>query len=136
MNQPKSMNECIYFTNRILDKGKIKAWVLKEKCPKCGKSLMSKPKDPKTGKSKIRADYYECESCKHQIPKKEHEESLICNVEYTCSHCQHKGEIQIPFKRKKIQRLNKETGKKQVIDSLRFQCQKCKEDIDITKKMK
>lgn len=136
LTQPKSMNECVYFTNRIIDKGKIKAWVLKELCPKCKKELMSKPKDQKTGKPKIRADYYECSSCGFKIPKKEYEETLICSIEYTCPHCQTKAEIQIPFKRKKIQRLNPETNKKQSMDSLRFQCQKCKKNIDVTKKMK
>lgn len=136
LTQPKSMSECVYFTNRIIQKGKAKAWVFKELCPKCKKALMGKPINPKTGKPKIRADYYECPKCKYQIPKKEYEESLTVNIEYICPHCQYKGEIQIPFKRKKIQRLNKETGKKQAIDSLRFQCQKCGKNIDITKKLK
>lgn len=136
LKQPKSMDECIYFTNRTIDNGKIKAWVPKELCHKCKKGLMAKPKDPKTGKPKIRADYYECPDCKHTAEKKEYEETLTCNVEYTCPRCNNKDEIQLPYKRKKIQRLNPETGKKQSIDSLRFQCSKCKENIDITKKMK
>ena len=37
MKEPDSMEECIYFTNRNIGKGKIKAWVFKEKCPKCKK---------------------------------------------------------------------------------------------------
>ncbi len=49
------MEDCIYFTNRTIDSGKIKAWVLKELCPECKKALMSKPKDEKTGRPKIRA---------------------------------------------------------------------------------
>ena len=66
--EPTSMDQCIYFTNRILGNGKVKAWVYKQKCPRCGKSLMSKPKDSK-GKIKIRATEYTCETCHYTVSK-------------------------------------------------------------------
>ena len=136
LQQPKSMDECIYFTNRVLDKGKIKAWVFKENCPRCGKALMGKPKDPKTSKPKIRAKEYVCPKCGYTVEKQKYENTLTINIQYTCPYCGHTDELQMPFKRKKIQRLNEETGKKEAIDSIRFQCQKCGKNIDITKKMK
>ena len=75
LQQPKSMDECIYFTNRTLDKGKIKAWVFKGKCPKCGKGLIGKPKDPKTGKPKIRATEYVCPECGYTVEKQKYEDT-------------------------------------------------------------
>lgn len=136
LKQPTSMDECIYFTNRSIGTGKAKAWVFKAKCPKCGKSLMAKPRDPKTGKPKIRSKEYVCPSCNHTEQKKEHEEKLTANIQYTCPKCSNKSEIQIPYKRKKIQLLNIETGKKSPVDALQFSCSKCEEKINITKKMK
>lgn len=128
------MNECIYFTNRTMNKGKIKAWVFKELCPKCKKCLLSKPKDPKTGKISIRAKEYVCSECNYTIPQKEYEESLTCSIQYTCPYCFFSGEIQIPFKRKKVKIITDES--ESTADSLRFQCQKCNKNLDITKKMK
>jgi len=63
LQEPKSMDECVYFTNRLLGNGKIRAWVFREQCPKCGKGLMGKPRDPKTGRAKIRSEEYVCPSC-------------------------------------------------------------------------
>ncbi len=134
--EPKSMDECVYFTNRILDKGKARAWVFKEKCPECGKSLMGKPKDPKTGKTKIRAKEYKCPECGYTVEEQSYEDSLTANIQYTCQYCSHQGEIQIPFKRKKVQILDEAGLKKKTAESLRFQCQKCEKNIDITHKMK
>lgn len=134
MKQPESMEECIYFTNRTINSGKIKAWVFKELCPKCKKALMSKPKDPKTGKPKIRAEEYTCPECSCTIEKQEYEDSLTISIQYTCPHCHNQGELQLPFRRKKIQ-LTDEQGKKKTIDAVRFQCQKCQKNIDITRKM-
>ena len=136
LKEPASMEECVYFTNRIIENGKIKAWVFREKCPKCGKGLMGKPKDEKTGKAKIRAEEYTCPDCRHTINKLEYEDTLTANIKYTCPHCSHQGEAQQSFKRKKIQRIDEKTGKKKSIDAIRFQCEKCKNNIDITKKMK
>ncbi len=119
------MDELVYFTNRATDGGKIKAWVFKEQCPKCKKAMMGKPTDKK-GKVLIRAKEYKCPNCGHTVEKKAYEDTLTVNVEYICPHCKHSGEIQIPYKRKKVQG----------VDSLRFNCQKCSKPIDITKKMK
>lgn len=134
LKQPTDMSECIYFTRRTIGKGKIKAWVLKDLCPKCKKALIGKPKDPKTGKPKIRATEYVCPECGFKINKKEYEESLTCNIEYTCPYCSFSGETQIPYRRKKV-KVQTPDGEKSA-DSLRFQCQKCNKNIDITKKMK
>lgn len=136
LKEPTSMEECIYFTRRLIGNGKITAWVFKEKCEKCGEGMMGKPRDPKTGKPKIRATEYVCPHCGNEESKNEYEEKLTCNVKYVCPHCGNEGEIQIPFKRKKVSRINEETGKRQSIDALRFQCKKCGKNIDITKKMK
>ena len=51
---------------------------------------------------------------------------MTANVSYTCPKCEHAGETQIPFRRKKVEG----------VDSLVFACQKCGEKIPITKKMK
>ncbi len=126
LKKAESMEECIYFTRRSIDDGEATAWVLKQACPKCNKSLMGKPKDEKTGKVKIRAKEYVCPECGYTVEKKAYEESLTVSIEYMCPHCKFKGEIQIPFKRKRIKGA----------DTLRFQCQKCGKNIDITKKMK
>ena len=137
IEEPKSMDECVYFTNRsINEKGKIRAWVLKELCPKCGKGLMGKPKDKKTGKAKIRSNEYECPECGYKAEKEAYEDTLTINVKYTCHKCNNSDEIKIPFKRKKLQRIDEETGKKETVEAVRFQCGKCGEKIDITKKMK
>ncbi|MEK6951568.1 MAG: hypothetical protein AABX29_00990 [Nanoarchaeota archaeon] len=136
LKQLTSMEECVYFTNRTLENGKIKAWVFKELCPKCNKAVMSKPKDPKTGKPRIRATEYLCPECHYQVEKEEYEDSLTINVQYTCPHCDYQGEIQVPFKRKKIQIFDEEGQKKKTIEAVRFKCQKCNKDIDVTKKMK
>src|SRR3989344_670912 len=134
--EPKSMDECVYFTNRVLDKGKIRCWVFKEKCPKCGKSLMGKPRDPKTGKVQIRAKEFKCPECNYTLPEQEYENSLTANIQYTCQYCGNQGEIQSQFKRKKVQIFDEVKLKKKTFESLRFQCQKCGKNIDITYKMK
>jgi hypothetical protein len=124
---PNSMEECFYFTNRTLgEKGKVTAWVYKQNCPKCKKAMMGKPKDAKTGKPKIRAKEYTCPSCKYTVEKQEYEDTLSAQVAYICPKCQNKGEIEVPFKRKKIEGVL----------TLRVNCEKCGENIDITKKMK
>jgi len=134
--EPKSMDECVYFTNRILDKGKIRCWVFREKCKQCNNSLMGKPKDPKTGKTQIRANKYKCPSCNYTIDEQTYEDSLTANIQYTCKYCSYNVEIQVPFKRKKVKVFDEEGLKGKMIESLRFQCQKCSKNIDITKKMK
>lgn len=126
LKKPESVEECVYYTKRTIDKGSATAWVFKKKCEKCGKGLMGKPKDSKTGKPKIRAKEYVCEACGFTIPKQEYEETLTANIEYVCPHCSHSGEKQIPFKRKKVKG----------VDALVFECDSCGKKILITKKMK
>ncbi len=136
IKEPKSMQECVYFTIRAIGKGKIKAWVLKNACIKCNKGLMEKPKNPKTGKPKIRATEYVCSDCNYTIEKEEYEPTLTASIKYTCPHCEIEAETKIPFKRKKVQIFYEEKQKKVAVESLRFQCEKCGNNIDITKKMK
>lgn len=122
---PDSMEEVVYWTSRKVDEGHVKAWAFKEMCPECHKALMSKPTG-KDGKVKIRATYYECSECGHTIDKKPYEDSLTCSIIYTCPYCKHKGEAQVPFKRKNFK------GVKSIV----FECDSCKEKIPVTKKMK
>jgi len=123
---PDSMEEVVYWTSRKIGEGSVKAWVFKEDCPECGKAKMGKPVDAKTGKPKIRAKYYICPECKHAIDKAEYEDTLTANISYTCPHCNHKGETQVPFKRKTYKGVK----------ALVFACESCNEKIPITKKMK
>ncbi len=134
---PKSMDECVYYTLRTIgDKGKIRAWVLREKCPECGKGLMGKPRDPKTGKPKIRATEYVCPECNHTVEAGEYEDTLTLNIIYTCPKCGNASETQMPYKRKKIKVFDEEKGKDVAVDAFRFECNKCGEKILIAKKMK
>ncbi len=125
LKHPTNTDDCVYFTRRSVDDGRIMAWVLRNPCPKCGKSLMGKPKD-KSGKVLIRAKEYVCPSCGYKAEKQAYEDTLTANIEYTCHSCNYSGELQIPFRRKKVQG----------VDTLRFQCQKCRANIDVTKKMR
>ena len=121
------IEKLVYFTQRkISPNGHATAWVYRQKCPKCGKGLMGKPRDEKTGKVKIRAPEYVCPECGYSVEKKAYEESLTANIEYKCPKCRNEGELQIPYKRKTFQG----------VPSLLFECQKCGEKIAITKKMK
>ena len=127
LKEPTSMEECAYFTNRNIGEdfsGNVKCWVFKEKCPKCKKGMMGKP--IVDGKAKIRALVYECASCKYTEPKQEYEDKLTANLEYTCPKCKFSGQMQAPFKRKRV------LG----VLTLRFACEKCTEPLDVTKKMK
>ena len=126
LKELQSMDECVYFTSRAVDKGYVKCWAFKEDCPKCKNAKMGKPKDEKTGGVKIRAKEYICPSCKYTVEKGEYEDTLTANVSYTCPHCKAKGETTIPFKRKSFEGVK----------ALVFLCDKCKGKIPITKKMK
>ncbi len=137
LREPKSMDECVYYTKRVFaNDGKAVVWVFKEKCTKCGKALMGKPRDPKTGKAKIRAKEYACPECNFIIEKAEYEDTLTANIQYVCPKCKNKGEVQIPFKRKKTHFFDEIKKKKVSADALVFNCEKCDEKIIITKKMK
>ncbi len=125
LRQPESMDECVYFTRRAVGKGHVMCWVFREKCPKCGKAEMGKPRGEE-GNVKVRAKEYVCPSCGHTVGKQEYEDTLTANIAYTCPHCGHKGETQIPFKRKTFEGVK----------ALVFQCDKCKGKVPITKKLK
>lgn len=126
---PESMEELVYFTRRKLteeNEGKIVCWVEKKTCPKCKKELMSKPKDPKTGRPKIRSKEYICPACNYVEEKAEHEASLSAKAIYTCPHCKKEGEATAPFKRRTIKGVS----------TLRLTCEHCGGNLDVTKKMK
>ncbi|MBI2147324.1 hypothetical protein HYU19_02485 [Candidatus Woesearchaeota archaeon] len=123
---PDSMEECIYFTRRIIGSGKAAAWVFRQPCTACKKGMMGKPVDEKTGKAKIRALEYTCSSCHASIEKKEYEETLSCNIQYTCPSCGKSGEAVAPFKRKSFEG----------VPAIVFQCASCSKKLGITKKMK
>ncbi|MFH1133682.1 MAG: hypothetical protein V1735_04265 [Nanoarchaeota archaeon] len=125
MKEPESMDEVVYFTNRTIGSGKARCWVLKQKCPKCGKATMGKPRD-KSGKVLIRAKEYVCPACAYTAEKKAYEETLTACVDYVCPACGARGQVEVPFKRRKVDG----------VDTLRAQCLGCKANIDITKKMK
>lgn len=125
MQQLKSMEECLYFTNRTIDSGKAMAWVFKKLCPKCNQSRLGKP-IKKSGKVDKKANYYECLQCKHQEPVEQVEQELVLNVKYTCPYCGFSGETTTEYKRKSFQGVS----------AYVFVCEKCNQKIGLTKKMK
>lgn len=124
LKMPSSMDECIYFTRRDVDKGEVTAWVYRKDCPKC-KVKMGKP-IKKNGKADKKAPYYSCPKCGYQENNQEHEESLKLEIIYTCPYCGNKGEATIDYKRKSLKG----------VQAYVFECEKCKKNIPITKKMK
>ena len=136
IKEPESMEELVYFTNRKVGDGNIMAWVYRKECPKCGKAKMGKPKNEKTGRAKIRAAEYVCPECGNIIEKEEYEETLTCEIKYTCPKCKHEGEAEVPFIRKKTMIFNEKKQKKVSVAAVVFECENCKEKLAITKKMK
>lgn len=126
IREPEDMGELVYFSRRNTPEAKVRAWAFRELCPKCKKSLMTKPIDKKTGRPKIRAKEYVCASCGHEVPAEEYEDSLELCVDYVCGACDHEGKTKIPFKRKTYMGVK----------SFLFECESCKTKIPITKKMK
>lgn len=136
LKEPTSMDGLVYFSRRAIGPiGFAMAWVRRQPCPACKKSLMGKPADPK-GHVKIRAKEFQCPSCKYTVNKEAYENGLACNIKYTCPHCAKSGEASVPFVRKKVAIIDEEGGKKVMVDSIRFECSSCKGKIDIVKKMK
>ena len=135
MKEPKSMDECVYFTNRKDAEGTVRTWVFRELCPKCKKGMMGKPKDLKTGRFKIRASEYECPECKYTVGEQEYEDTLKACIRYECK-CGNKADLEVPYKRKRVMRLDEETQKKKAVEAIMFECDKCKHKFLITKKMK
>ncbi len=126
LQEPDSMEELIYFTNREFDEGGgVLCWVRRGMCPECGGGLMGKPRNEKTGEVKVRARTYVCPECGYTIDKKEYENTLTAEAKYTCPHCGKQGEATALFRRKKIKG----------VETLRMKCQHCGGNIDITKKM-
>lgn len=123
---PTSMDDLLYFTNRVTPTLSVKAWVYKKQCPKCKKGLMGKPVDSKTGKVKIRSTDYECQNCGFTEDKATHEATLEVQAQYTCPACKHKGEGVTSYKRKTFQG----------VPSFIILCSNCQEKIPITKKLK
>ena len=119
------MEECIYFTNRIMGSGRAMAWVFRKECPKCKKGIMGKPQK-KGGKLDKKADHYVCYSCGYSEGNDDVENSLLINVEYKCPHCANEAETTTQYQRKTFEG----------VPSYVFECQKCHKKIGITKKLK
>lgn len=126
LKEPQSMDECVYFSRRIINdgKGKIMAWVCRMTCPKCKKAKMGKPVED--GSVKIRAKEYKCPNCGFTESKEVHEPKLTVEVKYTCPYCGNAGEAATPYVRKTFEG----------VPSYVFECGKCHKKIGITKKMK
>ena len=125
LKKPSSVQECVYFTNRIIGSGKAMAWVFRKECPKCKKDIMGKPQK-KSGKFDKKADHYVCYSCGYKESNEQVENSLVLNVEYKCPYCGREGEATSEYKRKTFEG----------VPSYVFECQKCRRKIGITKKLK
>lgn len=121
------MDECLYFTNRILEdgKGKAMAWAYRPECPNCKKERIGKP-IKKNGKVDKKADFYECPGCKHRLSLEEADALLKVEVKYTCPYCGNIGEATTSYMRKKFQG----------VPAYVFDCSKCGQQIGITKKLK
>lgn len=124
LKKPQSMQECVYFTNRIIGNGGAMAWVFRKECLKC-KGIMGKPQK-KNGKLDKKADHYICYSCGYTESNEQVEISLVINIEYKCPHCGNEGETTAEYKRKSFEG----------VQSYVFECQKCKKKIGLTKKLK
>lgn len=125
LRTPESMEECLYFTNRASDNGgQVLAWVYRKECPRCKKAQMGKPVEK--SKVKTRAKEYVCPECGYAEDKKEHEESLMLEAQYTCPYCGREGEGTTEYQRKNFQG----------VPSYIIVCQHCGEKIPLTKKLK
>ena len=77
--KPKGVDDCVYFTNRTFDNGRVLAWVLKKECKKCKSGFMIKPL--KKGKPDKKSLFYVCANCNNQEENSKVEADLILNVE-------------------------------------------------------
>ena len=124
LKKPNSMDECIYFTNRIVGNGRATAWVFRKECPKC-KGIMGKP-IKKNGKIDKKADNYVCYQCNYLESNEDVEKNLTVNVDYKCPHCGNEGEATTEYQRKSFEG----------VQAYVFLCGKCGKKIGITKKLK
>src|SRR3989344_242866 len=124
LKKPESMDECIYFTNRIIGNGRATAWVFRKECPKC-KGIMGKP-IKKNGKIDKKADNYVCYQCNYSESNEDVEKNLTVNVDYKCPHCGNEGEATTEYQRKCFEG----------VQAYVFLCGKCGKKIGITKKLK
>ncbi|MFT4311988.1 MAG: hypothetical protein ACMXYF_02060 [Candidatus Woesearchaeota archaeon] len=100
LNEPTSMEDLLYFTNRTLENGGwAKAWVYRPEAPS-GKGKLGKPKDPKTGKTKVRSTVY-VDDDGNEYPKSEIDPTLLLEIKYRSPFTGEEGETTVPFKRKK-----------------------------------
>ena len=129
--EPTNVSDCLYFTNRTLGTGKVKAWVFKGFCSCKGKMQAVKP-----ASALAKPKEYVCAACGKKVPTKEYEESLPMNIKYICPKCGNSSELQVPYKRKKIKIFDEEDKKEKTADAVQFECGKCKEKMNITKKLK
>ena len=125
LKEPGSMDECVYFTNRTVGVGSIRAWVYKKTCPQCKKGKLQKPMK-KNGKIDKKSLVVICNACGFEMPTEESEQGLSMDIIYTCPHCSSSGEATTAYQRKKFHG----------VDAYIFQCQRCHEKIPITKKLK
>ncbi|MBI2667567.1 hypothetical protein HYX17_02220 [Candidatus Woesearchaeota archaeon] len=133
IREPASMDECVYHTIRTIGEGRVRLWVLREKCPQCGKALMAKPKDPKTNRFKTRAKEYICSECGHTEDIEKYAEKLDANIQYTCPYCKNNGELVTPFRRKRTKILDEDKQKEVYKEALIFKCGKCDKEIKVAK---
>ncbi|MEK6868761.1 MAG: hypothetical protein AABX74_00900, partial [Nanoarchaeota archaeon] len=99
LKRPGSMEECLYFTNRSIGEGFATSWAYRPDCPKCKKPTIGKP-IKKNGKVDKKADYFECQVCKHQMSNDEADSLAKLEVQYKCPHCGNEGETTTEYKRK------------------------------------
>ena len=115
VTEPKSMEDLVYMTTRMLDGEMIRVWVYRQDCPKCGKAKMGKPLDEKTGKVKVRAKVYVCPECGYTVEKKAYEDTLEAEFKGKCPLCKSEIEGTVPFKRRNIKG----------VQTLRIKCPNC-----------
>ena len=126
IKKPDSMEECLYFTSRILkNDGFATAWVYRPLCDKCKKGKLGKP-IKKNGKPDKKSPNYECPNCKHQITNEETESRLKVEIEYKCVDCGNEGMTTTEHKRITFEG----------VQAYVFTCEKCNAKMGITKKMK
>ncbi len=126
IEEPESMENLMYVTNRRLGDGKIMAWTYRVDCPECDEEYLTKP-SKKTGKGpNTRAKKYTCDNCGFEMPEEDVRDAAVLQAKYTCPHCGEKGTAETDYKREKYK------GTKAYI----FTCEHCDEEIPLTKKMK